>query len=89
MWDVVIFVRFVIAEFKFVCSGSMFVSLCKCWMFVSNVRPVAIYNAMSCIVCSFVMYVVDAICDHILGAYSSIGLVTDLYVESNVSLCCL
>ena len=27
-------------------SGSMLVSLCKCWMFVSDVHPVAILSAM-------------------------------------------
>ena len=27
-------------------SGSMLVSLCKCWMFVSDVHPVAIMSAM-------------------------------------------
>ena len=32
------------------------------------------------------MFVVDAIGGHIVEAYSSIGLVTSLYVESNISL---
>ena len=27
-------------------SGSMLVSLCKCWMFVSDVHPVAILSAI-------------------------------------------
>ena len=37
-------------------------------------------SAVSCIVCSFVIFVVDAIRDHIVEAYaySSIGLVTAL-----------
>ena len=43
-------------------------------------------SVVFCIVCSFVMFVVDAIDDimDIMEAYSSIGLVTALYVENNV-----
>ena len=40
--------------------------------------------AAFCIVCSFGMFVLDAISNHIVKAYSSIGLFTALYVESNV-----
>lgn len=35
----------------------------------------------------FVMFVMDATCEHIVKAYSNIGLVMVLYVESNVSSC--
>ena len=42
------------------------------------------------IACSFAKFVADAISDHIVEysgtIYSSIGLITALYVESNVSL---
>ena len=39
------------------------------------------------IVCTFVLFVVDAIGDHLEEEYSSFGLVTALYVVNNVSLC--
>ena len=39
---------------------------------------------MSSIVCSFAKVVVDMIGDRVLEAYSSIDIVTGLYVESNV-----
>ena len=35
----------------------------------------------------FVMCIVGVIGDHIVEAYSRIGIVTTLYVENNVSLC--
>ena len=44
------------------------------------VQPVAIRSALFCIVCSFLMFVVDAIGDHIVDIYSSTGLVIALYV---------
>ena len=43
-------------------------------MLVSNVQPVAMSSAMFYIVCSFVMFVVDA--EVMLEAYSSIGFST-------------
>ena len=46
-------------------------------------------SAVFCIICSFCMLVVDAMGDHMVGAYSSMGLVMDLYVESIISLCLL
>ena len=52
-------------------------------MFVACVQPVAMRSA----VCSFCMLVVDAMSDHMVEAYSSMGLVLALYVESIVSLC--
>ena len=47
-------------------------------MLVLSVQPVEF-----CIVCSFVMYVADAIDDHIVETCCIIGLVTALYVDSN------
>ena len=52
-----------------------------------NCAAVPIRISVFCIVCSFVICVVDAIGDHIVGVFSSIGLVTALYVKNNVSLC--
>ena len=52
-------------------------------MLVLRVQPVEMFSAMFCRVCRFVMFVVDAIGDHIMGAYSSIGLVTAWYVKIN------
>lgn len=56
-------------------------------MLVSLVHPVAMRNAVFCIVCSFCMLVVDAMGDHMVEAYSSKGLDIALYVASMVSLC--
>ena len=44
-------------------------------------------SVVFCIFCSFVMIVVIAIGDHIVESYTSIGLGTHLYLESDVSLC--
>ena len=57
-------------------------------MLVSCEQLVAMRSAVFYIVCNFVMFGVDTIGDHIVKAYPSIGLVTSLYVENNVSLCC-
>ena len=45
-----------------------------------GVLPVAMRNAVFCIVYSFIMLVVDAIDEHIVETCSCIGLVTTLYV---------
>ena len=63
-----------------VCSGIIFVSSCRCLMLVSSLHPVAMRNA---VFVYFPMFVVDAIIDHMVRAYSSIGLA--LYVDINVS----
>ena len=42
----------------------------------------AMRSAVFGIVCCFVMLVVGAVGDQIVEAYSSIGLITELYVES-------
>ena len=44
-------------------------------------------NEQCCDLYSFVMFGVDAIGDHIVKAYSNIGLVTALCVKSNASVC--
>ena len=55
-------------------------------MLVSSARSIIIRSSVFCVFCSLVMCVVDAMGDHIVISYSSIGLVTALYVESNVLL---
>ena len=55
-------------------------------MFVFCVQPVAMRSAMFCTICSFCMLGVDAMGDYMVEAYSSLGLVMTLYVESIVSL---
>ena len=52
-------------------------------MLVSSLQPVAMSSDVF-----VVMFVVDAIGDHIVEAYSSISLVTAWYVISNVSCVC-
>ena len=50
-------------------SGSVLVSSCRCWMFVSEVHPVAILSAEFWIVCSFFMFVLLAMGDHTVEPY--------------------
>ena len=65
--------------------GSILVSVCRCWVFVSCVHPVASLKHVFCIVCSFVVFVGFMIGDHMVLAYSIVGRVIVLYVFSNVS----
>ena len=48
-------------------------------MLVSCVHPVAILRAVFCTICSLSMFVSDALGDHMVEAYSSMGLVMALY----------
>ena len=63
------------------------VSSCICCMFVSVVHPVAILSVVFCVICSLLMFVSDAIGDHMVETYSSIGLIMALYVARIVSFC--
>ena len=65
--------------------GSVSVSSCRCCMFVSFVHHVAVLNAAFCMTCSLLMLVEDARGDRIEEAYSSVGLITALYVAMRVS----
>ena len=67
--------------------GRVCVSLCRCFVFVSVVHPVAILNAVFCVICSFLMCVSDASGDHMVETYSSKGLVMALYVAMIISFC--
>ena len=67
--------------------GSMCVSSCRCCVFVSVVHPVAILSAVFCVICSVLMFVSDAIGDHIVETYSSMGLVMALNAARIVSFC--
>lgn len=60
------------------CVGRMFVSSCRCCVFVSCVHPVAVLNAAFCMTCSLLMLVEDATGDHMEEAYSRDGLMTAL-----------
>ena len=60
------------------CMGSMNVSSCRCYMFVSSVHPVAVLNAAFCMTYSLLMLVEDARGDHMEEAYSRAGLMTAL-----------
>ena len=60
------------------CMGSVSVSSCRCYMFVSCVHPVVYLNAAFCMTCSLFMLVEDARGDHIEEAYSRAGLITAL-----------
>ena len=52
----------------------MRVSSCRCCVFVSVVHPVAILIAVFSVICSMLMFVSDAIGDHMVKTYSSMGL---------------
>ena len=67
--------------------GSVSISSCRCCVFVSVVHPVAILSAVFCVICSLLMFVSDAIGDHMVKAYSSMGLVMALYVARIISFC--
>ena len=56
-------------------------------MLVSCVHSAAIIRAVFCTICSLSMFVLDALGDHMVEAYSSTGLDMALYVASMVSLC--
>ena len=66
--------------------GSMLVSSCRCCVLVSHVHPVGIRRAVFCTVCSLFVFVSDIIGDQIVLPYSSVVLVTAVYVLSSVSL---
>ena len=68
--------------FLYVC-----VSSCRCCVFVSVVHPVAILSTVFCVLCNLLMFVSDASGDHMVEAYSSMGLVMALYVVRIVSFC--
>ena len=57
------------------CMGSLSVSSCRCFMFVSCVHPVAVLNAAFCIL---VILHEDERGGHIEEAYSRVGLITAL-----------
>ena len=67
--------------------GSMCVSSCMCCVSVSVVHPVAILSAVFCVIRSLVMFVSDAIGDHMVETYSSMGLVMAFYVTRIISFC--
>ena len=56
-------------------------------MVVSVVHPVAILSVVFCVICSLVMFVSEASGDHMVEAYSSMGLVMALYVAMIGSFC--
>ena len=58
--------------------GSICVSSCRCCVFV--VHPVAVLSAVFCVICSLLMFVSDAIGDHMVETYSSMGIVMALCV---------
>ena len=64
----------------------VWVSSCRCCVFVSVVHPVAILSAVICVICSLLMCVSDASGNHMVETFSSIGLVMALYVAMIVSL---
>ena len=66
------------------CMGSMSVSSCRCYMFVSCVQHLAVLNAAFCKPFRLLMRVEDARGDHMEEAYSRVGLMAALYITMNV-----
>ena len=60
------------------CMGRMLISSCRCCMFVSCVHHVQALRAVFCMTCSLLMLVMNAIGDHMDGAYSRVCLMTAL-----------
>ena len=54
---------------------------------MSAVHPVAILRALFCTVCSVCRLVLEMMGDHMVLAYSRVGLVMALYVVVSVSFC--
>ena len=67
--------------------GSMSVSSCRSYLFVSCVHPVAVLNAEFCMTCSLLMVVEDARGDHMEEEYSRDGLMTAIKVTMSVFFC--
>ena len=67
--------------------GSMWVSSCKCCMFVSVVQPVAMRRALFCMIWSLLTFVCERVGDHVGEAYSRMGRGIALYVAMIVSFC--
>ena len=87
VWGAVIFVLSVMCVVECVPLWVECVSSCRCCVFVSVVHQVAILSAVFCVICSLLMVVSDASGDHMVGTYSSMGLVMALYVAMIVSFC--
>ena len=66
--------------------GSMLVSSCRCWVFVSLVHPVMINTPLVCTVCSLFVLVSNTIGGLIVPPYSSAVLLMAGYVLTSVSL---
>ena len=58
--------------------GSMSVSSCRCYIFLSCVHPVAVLNAAFCMTCNLLKMVDDTSADHMEDAYSTADLMTVL-----------
>ena len=57
-------------------------------MLVSCVHPVAILRAVFCTICSLSLFDSDVLGDHMVEAYSSTGLILNLYVASMFPCVC-
>ena len=66
----------------------MCVSSCRSRVLVSLVHPVTLLSAVFCVICSLLMFVSDASCDHIVETYSTMGLVMLWVSFPFVSSCC-
>ena len=55
------------------------------WVICMFCHVSVIMTAVFCVICSLLMFVVDASGDHNVQGYSSMGLVMALYVASNIS----
>ena len=87
VWGVVIFVLSVMRVVRGVPLWVVCVFRRVDVVCMSVVHPVAILSAVFCVICSLLMFLSDAIGDHMVQTYSSMGLVMALYVARIVSFC--
>lgn len=56
-------------------TGKIFVSVCKCCVLVSRVQPVIVLSALFCVIWILFVCVCEMMGDHMVLAYSRMGLV--------------
>src|SRR6478609_1336027 len=72
---------------NWVLSGSICVSVCRCWIFVSAVQPVMILSVVLWVVWSLLRFVSEMMGDQRVFPYSMMDQVMVFYVAISVSFC--
>src|SRR6476469_4260597 len=72
---------------RWVLSGSICVSVCRCWIFVSAVQPAVMLSAVLWVVWNLLRFVSEMMGDRRVFPYSMTGRVMVLEVAISVSFC--